>query len=174
MWDGVIFCRSGIYKNGIFRFALNLEEKFPSQKNPPQIKLLTPLLHPLIHEETLVFDSSPAFPSGWSESDHIYELLKFFKYALENIDYCSHVATPANANAVELLNNDRQKFLEISRDAAARSVSEIFNSNTTDESHFFAFDKSIVEDGLQEQILENMKSLSDSCDSFSFSFDRRG
>lgn len=176
LWDGIIFVRSGALKNGIFKFALQLESNFPSQKSPPVIKLLTPLVHPLISDETLIFDASSAFPT-WSDNDHVYEILKFFKYALENVDYCcSQIQRPTNPSAVELYNSDRQKFLELAREAVTRSVNEIFNSNGNDDKqHVFSFDKSIVDEGLHEQILENMKSLSDdSSDNFSFSFERRG
>lgn len=176
LWDGIIFVRSGPFKNGIFRFHLHLESTFSAQKTPPQIKLLSPITHPLISEETLILDSSSAFPT-WSENDHIYEILKFFKYVLENIDYCcNQVQTFSNQNAVELYNNDRQKFLDEAREVVTRSVEEAFNPKEgEDKQHIFTFDKNIIEGGLHEQILENMKSLNDaSFDSFSFSFDRRG
>lgn len=175
LWDGIIFVRLGALKNGIFRFSMQLESSFPSQKSPPIIKLLTPLVHPLISDETLIFDSSSAFPT-WSDSDHVYEILKFFKYALENVDYCcSQIPRVSNQSAVELYNSDREKFLELARETVTRSVNEIFNSNASeDKQHIFSFDKSLVDDGLHEQILENMKSMSDTCDNFSFSFERRG
>ena len=175
VWDGIIFVRSGPFKSGIFRFVLQLESNFPSQKFPPVIKLLTPLVHPLVSDDTLIFDSSSAF-NTWNDSDHIYEILKFLKYALENIDYCcTQIQRPSNPSAVELYNKNRQKFLELARETVARSVNEVFNSDVNDDKqNVFVFDKSIVDEGLHEQILENMKSLSDSTDNFSFSFDRRG
>lgn len=173
-WDGIVFVRCGVYKNGIFRFLLQLDLTFPSQKIPPTIKLLSPLLHPLISDETLIFDSSSAFPT-WSENDHIYEILKFFKYALENVDYCcNQIQRTSNLNAVELWNNDRQKFMEYRDETVTRSVNEIFNSDSNNDKNVFAFDKSIIDEGLHEQIIENMKSLSDTCENFSFSADRRG
>lgn len=172
LWDGIIFVRSGPFKNGIFRFVVQLETNFPTQKSAPIIKLLNPIDHPLVSPETLIFDSSSAFPT-WSENDHIYEILKFFKYAFENLDYCcNQVQRPPNTNAVELYNNDRQKFSDMSRETVTSSVNDIFNSD--DKHHIFSFDKSIVDEGLHEQIIENMKSLSDSCENFSFSFERRG
>src|SRR5690349_6769091 len=101
LWDGILFVRSGPFKAGIFRFTLQLDPGFPLQNSPPMLKLLDPVLHPLVAEETLIFDSSPAFPI-WSENDHIYELLKFFKYAMENLDYCcNQVQRPTNTDAVE-------------------------------------------------------------------------
>lgn len=174
IWDGIIFVRSGPLKNGIFHFILQLDANFPTQKAPPVIKLLKPLLHPLVASDTKLFDSSSAFPS-WSDNDHVYEILKFFKYALENIDYCcNQVQRQANPSAAELYNNDRQKFVELSREAVTTSVNEVFNAPNDDKQHVFSFDKSIVDEGLHEQILESMKSLSDTSDNFSFSFERRG
>lgn len=176
IWDGVIFVRSGVYKNGIFRFTIHLEASFPSQKSVPIIKLLSPLLHPLISEESFLFDSSSAFPA-WSENDHIYEVLKFFKYCIENIDYCfTQVKRFSNSNAVELYTNDRNNFIKMSQEIVAKSVNGTFNSDPLDDQKqdVFTFDKSTVDETLHDQILENMKSLSDSCDTFSFSSDRRG
>lgn len=172
IWDGILFARAGPFKGGVFRFTLHLESTFPAQKSPPTIKLCDPLTHPLVSEETLILDSSPAFPT-WSENDHIYELLKFLKYVIENLDYCcSQVQRPANTDAVELYNNDRQKFIEMARETVTKSVNEIFTND--DHQHIFSFDKSIVDEGMHEQIIENMKSLSDTCDNFSFPFERRG
>lgn len=175
LWDGVMFVRSGPLKNGIFRFTLQLDSTFPSQKLPPVITLLTPLLHPLVSEDTLIFDLSSAFPT-WNDGDHVYEVLKFFKYTFENIDFCcSQIQRPSNFSAVEMYKNNRQKYLELSRETVTRSVNEVFNSNGVDDKqNVFTFDKSIVDEGLHQQILENMKSVAESADNFSFSFDRRG
>lgn len=175
-WDGVIFVRAGPFKNGIFRFTIQLDASFPAQKSPPVIKLIaTSLSHPLISPDTLIFDTSSAFPT-WSENDHIYEILKFFKFALENLDYCcTQVQRYSNVSAVELYNGDRQKYLDEARETATKSVNEIFTNNVNDDKqHIFSFDKNIVDDGLHDQILENMRSLSDTADNFSFSFERRG
>lgn len=173
-WEGILFVRSGVYKNAICRFVLQLESTFPAQKFPPQIKLVTPIIHPLVSEETLIFDCSSAFPV-WTEQDHIYELLKFFKFAIENIEYSCNVQRHcSNPNAVELHNNDRQNFNDITREIVTKSISEIFNSNENSE-QIFTFDKTIIDEGLHEQIMENMKSLAaDSAENFTFSFDRRG
>jgi ubiquitin-protein ligase len=175
LWDGIIFVRVGPLKNGIFRFTLQLDSGFPLQKSPPVIKMLSPLSHPLISLDTLVFDSSSAFPV-WSENDHVYEILKFFKYSLENIDYCcTQIQRHSNSSAVEMITNDRQKYLDLAKESVTKSVNEIFTSNVNDDAnHVFSFDKTIVDEGLHDQIIENMKSLSDTCDNFSFSFERRG
>jgi ubiquitin-protein ligase len=174
--EGVFFARSGVFKNGVFRFEISLDPSFPQQKFAPVIKLNDPtIFHPLVSPDTQIFDSISAFPT-WTDSDHLYELLKFFKYSFENIEYSIAVPRPANLQAVEMYKSDRQKFLEISQETATRSVNEIFTSNNAAE-HIFAFDKKIIdEEGLHDQILENMKNLSENSDniSFSFSLERRG
>lgn len=173
--DGIFFVRSGIFKNASLRFTITLESSFPQQKTPPVLILEHPLFHPLV-SESQVFDSSSAFPV-WTPEDHIYELLKFFKYAIETIEFSCSVLKPCNSSAVEMYNTDRQKFLELSRESVAKSVNELFVSSDSDgeNNHIFTFDKNF-DQTLHDQILDNMKSYSDSSldDGFSFSFDRRG
>lgn len=175
--QGIFFVRTGIFKNGVFRFSLLLEPTFPQQKHPPLITMEHSITHPLVSPDTLIFDSSSAF-SSWKTDDHIYELLKYFKYAFENIEYCCALTNVSNQAAAELYKNDKPTFFEIARDTVTSSVNSIFTSkaDSLNPSHIFAFDKTIIEEeGLHDQILENMKSLSnDSSDNFSFSFERRG
>ncbi|CRL01679.1 CLUMA_CG014898, isoform A [Clunio marinus] len=175
-WDGVMFVRSGPFKNGIFRFTLHLESTFPNQKFHPTIKFIDSMTHPLVSPDTFLFDASHAFPT-WSENDHIYEILKFLKYAIENVDYCcTQIQNCANQKAVDLYNSDKSKFLEISRETITQSIKSVFNSDNDDDrnNHAFWFDKRIIEDGLHDQIIENMKNSSDSCENLTFSLDRRG
>ena len=177
--EGIFFVRSGLFKNAVFRFNLVLDSNYPQQKNAPVITLNTnvPVSHPLIHPQTLVFDSSSAFPV-WNE-DHIYELLKFFKYSFENMDYSCAVNHPSNHAAVDLYNKDREQFSENAKETVTRTINEVFASNevasASNKNFIFSYDKSINEENLHDQILENMKNFSDSSiENFSFSFDRRG
>lgn len=175
IWNGVIFVRAGLLKDGIFRFALKLESDFPkNQKNAPVIILRTPICHPLISSD-LNFDSSSAFPSWNSESDHIYELLKFFKYALENIDYCccNQLASVPNIEALEMYQKNRQQFIETSRDCVKQSIEEIYSANSESDKHFLSFEK--YDQDIHGAILQNIKSLNNlSDDNISSIFDRRG
>lgn len=172
--EGIYFPRSGPFKNAIFRFTLLLEKTFPHQKTPV-LKLQHPLLHPLISEDTCEFDCSSAFPE-WSENDHLYELLKFFKYSMENIEYSSGLANPVNLNAVQIYNNDREKYFNICKESVTQTMNDVFNADEkNDHDHFFHFDKTLIDENLQEQIIENMKNFNDlSLNDFSFSFERRG
>lgn len=172
--EGIYFCRSGLFKNAIFRFTLLLEKTFPHQKTPV-LKLQCPLLHPLVSEETCIFDCSSAFPE-WSENDHLYELLKFFKYSMENIEYSCGLPNAVNPNAVQMYNNDREKYLNICKETVTQSMNDVFNADEKDTNdNFFNFDKTLIDENLQEQIIENMKNFNDlSLNDFSFSFERRG
>jgi ubiquitin-protein ligase len=158
--EGIFFVRSGLFKNGVFRFNLSLDSNFPHQETAPIIQLTSAVPHPLIHPESLIFDSSAAFPT-WKTEDHIYELLKYFRYSFENFEYSCDSVNPPNV-----------------KETVTKSINDVFASN--DESnknqYVFTYDKIIVDqEHLHDQILENMKNFSDSSlENFNFSFERRG
>lgn len=172
--EGIYFPRTGLFKNAIIRFSILLEKSFPHQKTPV-LKLDQPILHPLVSEDTGIFDCTSAFPE-WSENDHLYELLKFFKYSMENIEYSCGLANPVNIAAVQMFTQDREKYLNMCKETVTRSMNDVFNAGENDDlDQFFKFDKTLIDENLQEQIVENMKNFNDlSLNDFSFSFERRG
>jgi ubiquitin-protein ligase len=54
LFHGVIFVRRGLYKGGIFRFTLALQDNYPDINTHPQIVFTSqpPPFHPLIDAET--------------------------------------------------------------------------------------------------------------------------
>ncbi|KAL7013425.1 hypothetical protein ACKWTF_015387 [Chironomus riparius] len=175
LWNGIIFMRSGVFKNAILRFTVQLEGTYPNTKNTPEIKLEFPIDHPLISPDTFIFDSSHAFPS-WNESEHLYTLLKFFKYCLENFDFCCNLPPEkvVNIEAVSLYTKDKKEFNQKVEETVARSVNEIFTPAGDD--NCFSFDRNSIEEDeeIHQSILDNMKNITDNLpESFSFLFDRR-
>lgn len=175
-WNGMIVIRSGVYKNAILRFTVQLESSFPNQKTPPVLKMLSmPLEHPLISPDTFVFDSSHAFPS-WSDSEHLYTLMKYFKYCLENFEFCCSLPTGSivNMDIVDIYTKDKEEFQRKTQQAVTSSVNEIFNEVGSE--NCFSFDRSVLEEDteIHQSILENMKNLVEQPESFSFLHDRRG
>lgn len=167
-WNGIVFVRAGIYKNAILRFSVHLEKSFPTQKTAPVLKLLSmPIDHPLISPETLIFDSSHAFPS-WNESEHIYTLLKYFRYCLEHFDFCCSLPKKVNMVVVDAYTKDKKEFQRKAQEAIARSVNEIFTEVGSD--NCFSFDRSVLDEDTEiyQSILENMKNIKDLPESFSF------
>lgn len=172
--EGIYFPRIGLWKNAIIRFQVILTKNFPQEI--PILKLITSINHPLITEETNIFDFTKAFPQ-WNESFHLYELLQFFKYCIENMDYVSNLSHPfSNSNSLQQYNNERESFINECKNCVTQTMNEMFNSDNQNEiENFFHFEKELIDDNLHEKILENMKSFNDiSLNEFSFSFDRRG
>jgi hypothetical protein len=48
-YDGVIFLRRGIYRDGVFRFTLELPAEYNSNDQFPKVVFSPPIFHPLIH-----------------------------------------------------------------------------------------------------------------------------
>lgn len=136
-----------------------------------------PFEHPLINPKTLIFDSSHAF-SSWNESEHLYTLLKYFKYCLENLDFCCSLPADkiVNMEVVEAYTKDKQDFKIKAQEKIARSVDEVFANNSETE-NIFTFDRNSIEEDeeIHQSILDNMKNIADNLpENFSFLFDRRG
>jgi ubiquitin-protein ligase len=48
-FNGVIFVRRGLYRNGIFRFSLRLPELYNSLNTHPEIVFTPPIFNPLVN-----------------------------------------------------------------------------------------------------------------------------
>lgn len=59
-FDGVIFVRRGMYRNGVFRFSMKLSDSYNSINSHPHIVFQPPVFNPFIHPEVspLVSDIS--------------------------------------------------------------------------------------------------------------------
>ncbi|KAG5667967.1 hypothetical protein PVAND_015926 [Polypedilum vanderplanki] len=175
LWNGIYFIRSGPYKDAILRFKIQLETNYPNQKTPPELKLEFPIEHPLISPDTQIFDSSHAFPT-WNESEHLYSFLKYFKYAMENFDFCVNLPIEKiiNIEIAELYKKDQKEFKEKAKEMIVKSVNQIFIP--TGDENIFSYDRNSIEEDeeIHQSILENMKTVADNLpESFSFLFDNR-
>ncbi|XP_050067504.1 protein crossbronx homolog [Anopheles maculipalpis] len=111
LWFGVIFVRSGVYKDGVFRFTITLPSRFPNDSTVPTITFQSDVFHPLINPNDGVVDLTEAFPKWQSGDNHIWQMLKFVQFMLQNLDehpiQSSHVA---NNEAYELMLENRTEF----------------------------------------------------------------
>ena len=60
IWDGIIFPREGIYRDGIFKYQIHIPPDYPNA--PPQVIFISKVFHPLINPKTGVLDLSEKFP----------------------------------------------------------------------------------------------------------------
>jgi len=54
LYDGVIFIRRGIYRDGVFRFTLELPATYNSNNQYPVVTFSPPVFHPLIHPQVIL------------------------------------------------------------------------------------------------------------------------
>jgi ubiquitin-protein ligase len=75
-WNGIIFIKEGNYKNGIFRFDLEMNSNYPLSR--PVIRMITPLFHPRVNE----IDRKVDLQDLLQDSCKTWDVLKAFKKAL--------------------------------------------------------------------------------------------
>lgn len=51
---GVMFVRRGLYRDGVFRFIIQLSKEYNCLNQHPVISFTPPVFHPLIHPEVCI------------------------------------------------------------------------------------------------------------------------
>ncbi|XP_017469075.1 PREDICTED: protein crossbronx [Rhagoletis zephyria] len=145
LWFGVIFVRQGFYVDAVFRFTILLPDKFPDDKTLPTIIFQNEITHPLICPYTGSLDISCAFPYWRSGEDHIWQVLKYIQAIFVDPIECTRLAATGakynNAEAAELLTQNRAEFIARAKDCATASKDRIYDEPPTEDPHYIVFEK---------------------------------
>ncbi|XP_017776949.1 PREDICTED: protein crossbronx homolog [Nicrophorus vespilloides] len=138
LWFGVIFVRSGLYENGVFRFNIELDENFPDGKHP-KVFFQSDMFHPLVDEKTKELILLGGFPV-WSKSNqHIWQVLKYIHWILYNI---TSISTPAvNNEALDLLRSDEEAFQDKVKHCVQSSRDHLYDKPAVDDDHYIVFEE---------------------------------
>ncbi|RUS24118.1 ubiquitin-conjugating enzyme/RWD-like protein [Jimgerdemannia flammicorona] len=146
VWFGSLFVHKGNYRNGVFKFRINIPEEYPER--PPSVVFLTDMFHPLVDAQGN-FNIGQQFPSWRPHQDHIFHVLHYIKnafkkvvldnllekYALNKDVYhneatifanlaqqCAHLSITESILFEHLPENNMIKFTELSDSKFVRSV----------------------------------------------------
>lgn len=156
LWFGVIFVRSGIYKDGVFRFSLSLPEKFPNDSTVPTIVFHSEVFHPLICPFNGTVELVEAFPKWKSSENHIWQLLKFLHYIFASFDeYMALAEQSANNVAHELYNQNRTEFLQQVDECVKLSQSKLYDPPPVQDRNYIVFEKFDID--THGPVLESIK-----------------
>ncbi|GAB0090197.1 Protein crossbronx [Sergentomyia squamirostris] len=164
-WYGVIFVRNGVYREGIFRFSITLPDTFPADRKTPVITFTSEVYHPFICPENKELDTRDAFPE-WNTSCHVWQLLKYLIYILEQPDIC--LSSPLNdqeeskkcrnVEALQLLEGNRDDFLAKIKVCIQESQEKVYESPSgDDDKHAIIFERwnPAIHDAILEKIKNN-------------------
>lgn len=97
--NGVLFIRQGEYKNGIFRFKIELPEHYPVTY--PIVTFVTYVYHPLVHPETGELALKPRFQTWNPESCFVFRVLDYMKKIFYFQDHWTHKDSILNQEAFD-------------------------------------------------------------------------
>jgi ubiquitin-protein ligase len=108
-WHGAIFVRQGTYRDGVFKFRMDIPVNYPADGARPSVTFFTPVFHPLVDPETGELDMEGRFPSWRHGHDYLVFVLVFIKkifyakdFPLEDFPY------PRNPEAMKLFHNSKR------------------------------------------------------------------
>jgi ubiquitin-protein ligase len=137
IWQGVIFIRQGYFKDGIFRFKIEIPENYPNSS--PHMFFHNYIFHPLIDFETLELSIGAQFPE-WQPGKHfIFSLLGYLKkvfYSTEQWTLIKHVLNP---QALNTFTEDEILFIQEARRCVIDSQNFENRVEKDSEIHFKKF-----------------------------------
>ncbi|KIM90771.1 hypothetical protein PILCRDRAFT_1032 [Piloderma croceum F 1598] len=81
VWDAVFFVHQGYYTDSILKFRLTFPASYPEK--PPVVQFLTDVFHPLISQQTGVFNLAPRFRPWRPKEHHVFDVLHWVKAAFK-------------------------------------------------------------------------------------------
>jgi ubiquitin-protein ligase len=160
LWYGVIFVRSGLYKEGIFRFSISLPEDFPLGSQAPTVIFQSEIFHPSICPYTHTLDISEAFPNWQSGHSHLWQLLKFIIYIFDNPQPENNENRKfLNEQALELLTQNKAEFMGKVKENVRKSRDQIYDEPPTSDKHYLQFETFDMD--IHQPVLDSIKAKTD-------------
>lgn len=120
-WDCFVMVKEGFYEDGIFRFMLEIPERFPQEM--PRVTFKTELLHPMVGPGG-EFDLTRLFPD-WSleVGRQLIDVLTKLRSIFSEKRFFE-VTGSLNSEAAELFRRDPELFLDKTLECARRAKQE--------------------------------------------------
>jgi len=118
-WHGVLFVRQKLYKNGIFKFVLEIPLNYPGVC--PSVKFISKVFHPQVDESDGTLNLKLEFPT-WNDHLHLYHVLIYLK----KIFYCVSTVDPLNRLAADLYCSNMDLFQDKVSLCVKESISNIY------------------------------------------------
>lgn len=119
IWQGVIFIRQGYYKDGIFRFKIEIPYDYPN--TIPLLYFNDYVYHPLIDPITGQLSLSPQFPIWRPGKDFIFSLLGYMKKIFYSKDLWTCIPFLLNPKALATLAENEFIFIAEVRSCVQQS-----------------------------------------------------
>lgn len=126
VWFGVIFIRQGIYRDGVFRFTIQIPVTYPDGECPT-VTFSPPVFHPSVNPTTGELDLTKAFNAWRPNHNHIWQILLYMRRIFYKIEH----EQPVNQEAAELYTSD----LEAYKQKVIDSVTTISDGLYQDDVH---------------------------------------
>lgn len=138
VWFGVIFVRSGLYEDGVFRFNVVLPDSFPDGEHPKVI-FQSEVFHPVINASSSELNLLKGFPVWIKGEQHIWQVIKYISWVFYNVE--ASVAHAVNTEAADLYKENLEAFADKAKESVKKSQEELYNPPPNNDKHYITFEK---------------------------------
>ncbi|KAJ3260738.1 hypothetical protein HDU77_001202 [Chytriomyces hyalinus] len=131
-WWGVLLLHRGYYKEGVFKFHIQIPEDYPSEG--PIVRFTTDMFHPLV-DRSGFFNMRQQFPAWRANKDFICHLLHYIKNSFKEAVLANlEESNCPNRDAYNMFMFERPLFAKLASQCAQLSASDgILFSNDLEE-----------------------------------------
>ncbi|KAJ3238966.1 hypothetical protein HDU81_006781 [Chytriomyces hyalinus] len=131
-WWGVLLLHRGYYKEGVFKFHVQIPEDYPSEG--PIVRFTTDMFHPLV-DRSGFFNMRQQFPAWRANKDFICHLLHYIKNSFKEAVLANlEESNCPNRDAYNMFMYERPLFAKLASQCAQLSASDgILFSNDLEE-----------------------------------------
>lgn len=119
IWQGVIFLRQGPFKDGVFRFKIEIPQDYPN--SAPVLSFHDFIYHPLIDSNSGKLALGPQFPTWRPGKDFIFSLLNYVKSIFYYTDHWTTLEYVLNARALESFTQHESLYFEEAKQCVLNS-----------------------------------------------------
>eukprot|EP00599_Poterioochromonas_sp_BG-1_P007186 CAMPEP_0173150474 /NCGR_PEP_ID=MMETSP1105-20130129/10986_1 /TAXON_ID=2985 /ORGANISM="Ochromonas sp., Strain BG-1" /LENGTH=237 /DNA_ID=CAMNT_0014065625 /DNA_START=66 /DNA_END=782 /DNA_ORIENTATION=+ len=153
---GVIFIRRGFYREGVFRFRIDLPANYNEMGTYPLVTFTPPVFNPLIDPSTgrLDLTADSFFANEWNPDKHrLVAVVTFVKkiFFLKSYDDYAKVI---NEEARQLFNDDKEEFLSKVAQTVEDSLTRVYDTISTSNPLVFTEPKPAHEELVKEILLK--------------------
>lgn len=152
---GVIFIRRGYYRNGVFRFRIDLPPNYNDKNTYPLVTFTPPIYNPLVDASTgiLSIKSDIQFAEEWDPQRHfLVSVLIFIKQAFFMKSFDGYLNIP-NQEALQMFNNDKEEYLKLAQTAVQESIMRIHDNQSYNNTLIFTEPKPAHEEFIRNVLL---------------------
>ncbi|CCI43186.1 unnamed protein product [Albugo candida] len=161
IWYGTIFIHQGLYRNGIFKFTIEIPSDYNGPGTYPSIVFSSSIFHPYVSPQTRKLDLKAKFPEWDPELHYMVAALTFLKSIFYMKEFPEILDNVANPNALKLFHDELETYVTNVERCVSGSLESVFDDEPNSS---IRFTRPIpAHENLRKEFFASLETSEDEC-----------